>query len=130
MIKPGNLLVFPLSWFDHKTTIIHFVNVASRLHVGQNVVLELWDRLQWVRNILVLLYIPDDFCGLCTLSKVDKVCFLDDRWYAVLDKGQICKVDTWIYSQRGEKLASGTHETDRRRGYMADLPCATCLYIR
>jgi hypothetical protein len=47
------------------------VYVASTLEVTENVVLEFANWLEKVRDVLVLLNIPNDFCGLGPLIEVD-----------------------------------------------------------
>jgi hypothetical protein len=54
------------------------MHVASRLHIRQDVVLQLGDRLQRVRHVLVLLDVTDDFGGLGALGEIYQVGFLDE----------------------------------------------------
>lgn len=49
------------------------MHVARGLHVAQDVVLKLRNRLQLVWYILVLLNVPNDFGGLGTLVEIDQV---------------------------------------------------------
>lgn len=46
--------------------------IASTLEVTEDVILKFADGLQKVRHVLVLLDIPDDFCGLGPLIEVDQ----------------------------------------------------------
>ena len=54
------------------------MHVARRLHICENVVLKLRNRLQWVGNVLVLLNVANNLRGLTTLGEIDKVGLLDD----------------------------------------------------
>jgi len=89
---PHNLLVLTLSRFNRKTLVVHLVNIPRGLHVAQNVILQLRDRLQGIPHVLVLLDVPDDFRSLCPLGKVNQVSLLDDRGYAVLDEREIRQI--------------------------------------
>lgn len=90
---PCNLLVFTLPRLHRQTHLVHLVNIASRLHIGKDVILQLGHGLKWVRYVLVLLNVADHFCRLCSLGKVDQVRLLDQRRDAIFDKGQISQVD-------------------------------------
>ena len=74
---PCNLLVFALTRLNGKTHIVHFMHIACRLHICQNVVLQIGHRLQWVWHVLVLLNVANDLGCLCALGEVDQVRFLD-----------------------------------------------------
>ena len=91
---PCNLLIFTLSRLHLQTCVVHFVYVARRLHVREDVILQLRYRLQRIRHILVLLDVAYDFGCLRALGEVDEVCLFDERGNAVLDEGQISEVDT------------------------------------
>lgn len=69
------------------------MDITRRLHIAENVILQVADGLQRIRHILVLLDIPNDFGRFGTLGKVDQIRFLDDRRNAVLDECQVSKVD-------------------------------------
>lgn len=85
-ILPSDLLILSLSGLDLQTPVIHLMHVASRLHVSQDVVLQLWNRLQRIRDVLVLLNISDDFGRLRTLSEVDQIGLLNDRRDTIFDE--------------------------------------------
>lgn len=70
------------------------MDVASGLHVTQNVILQLVYALQTIRHVLVLLDVANDFGGLGALRKVDELRLLDDGRNTVLDERQIGEVDT------------------------------------
>lgn len=91
---PHDLFIFSLTRFHHQTLVVHLVNVSSSLHVGQDVVLEIRNRVQGVWRVLVLLYVSDDLCSLCTLGKVDEVGLLNNRGDTILDKSKIGQVYT------------------------------------
>lgn len=74
------------------------MHVTSRLHVAQDVILKLANRLERVRNILILLDVTDDFGGLGPFSEVDEVGALNNRWDTVLNKGQVREVYPCIAS--------------------------------
>jgi hypothetical protein len=69
------------------------MHIACRLHVGEDILLQLRYGLQGVRHVLILLDVTNDFSRLCPLGKVDQICAFDQRGYAVFDKGQVCKID-------------------------------------
>lgn len=69
---PCNLFILTLPGLDLQTPFVHVVYVASTLKVTEDVILELPDRLQKVRYVLVLLNITNDFCGLGPLIEVDQ----------------------------------------------------------
>ena len=54
------------------------MHIPCRLHVAEDVVLKLWNRLKGIRDVLVLLDITDHFGGLGSLCEVDEVGTLDD----------------------------------------------------
>lgn len=67
--------------------------VARSLHIAQDVVLKFGHWLERVGHILVLLDVADDLCGFGTFGEVDEIRPFDDGGNAVLDEGQIGKVD-------------------------------------
>lgn len=91
---PHDLFVFSLAGFYHQTLVVHLVDISSSLHVGQDVVLKIRDRVQRVWRVLVLLDVSDDLCSLCALGKVDEVGLLDNRGNTVLDESKIGQVYT------------------------------------
>lgn len=68
--------------------------IASRLHVRENVFLEFRNRLQWIGYILILLNITNDLCSLATFGEINEVRLLDLRRNTILDKSQICQINT------------------------------------
>lgn len=75
---PSNLLVLSFSWLDNETSVIHLMHVSGRLHILQNVLLQLWHCVKRVWHILILLNIPNDLGSLGSFGKVDKVGLFDD----------------------------------------------------
>lgn len=73
------------------------MHITRCLHVGENVLLKLWDRLQWIWHILVLLNVADDLCSLAALGEIDEVGLLDNSWNTVLDESQVGQVNTCCY---------------------------------
>ena len=69
------------------------MHVASGLHVAQYVVLQISDRFEGIWNVLILLNIPDDVSGFGAFGKVDEVGPFNDRGYAILNEGEISKID-------------------------------------
>lgn len=67
--------------------------IARSLHVAQDVILKFGHRLQGIWHILILLDVADDLCSFGAFGEVDGVESFDDRGNAVLDEGQIGKVD-------------------------------------
>ena len=92
---PDNLLVFPLTRLNLKALVIHLVHITCRLHVAQDIVLELRDRLQRVTDVLVLLDVANHLGRLGPLGEVDEIGLLDDGGDTVLDEGEIGQVDTY-----------------------------------
>ena len=71
------------------------MHIASMLHVGQNVLLQLRYALKRIGHILILLDIADDLRSLCALSEIDEVGLLDDGRDAVLNESKIGQVNTY-----------------------------------
>lgn len=63
------------------------MHIPRRLHITQDILLELRHRLKGVRHVLVLLDVADYLCGFGALGEVDEGGFLDDGGDAVLDEG-------------------------------------------
>ena len=93
-ISPRNLFIFPLPRFHGQALLVHFVHITCRLHVAQNVILEVADGFERVRDDLVLLDITDDLGCFGPLGKVNVVGLLDNRWDTILDEGQVGEIDT------------------------------------
>ena len=69
--QPCNLLVLALSRLHLQALVVHLVHVARRLHVAEDVVLEVDDRFEGVGHVLVLLDVADDFGGFGAFGEVD-----------------------------------------------------------
>lgn len=124
---PRDLLVFSLSGLHLQTPLVHLVDIASALHVLENIILKFihGSKREW--HILVLLDIANDFGRLCPLGEIDQIRLLDDGWYTVLDEGQIGQIYTWmplLVTFLG--VARTVHVTYQKKGYKADWPCAAC----
>jgi len=92
--QPCNLLVLPFPGLDLQTLVVHLVDVTGCLHVAQNVILQIPDRLQRVRHVLVLLHVADDIRSLGPFGEVDQIGLLDHRGDTVFNEGQIGQIDT------------------------------------
>jgi hypothetical protein len=68
------------------------VHVARRFHMVQNPLLEILNRAECIRYVLVLLYVANDFGSLGSFRKIDQLRVLDDRCDAVFDEGKIRQV--------------------------------------
>ena len=65
------------------------MHVSCRLHIGQDVILQVADGLQRVRDVLVLLNVTYDICGFGAFGEVDEIRLLDNGRYAVFDEGKV-----------------------------------------
>ncbi len=74
--------------------VVHLMHVSCGLHITKDVILQLWDRLQRIRDILILLNITNHLGCLRPFGEVNHVGLLDDRWYAILDECQVGQVYT------------------------------------
>ena len=63
------------------------MDVARRLHVTEDVVLQVAYRFEGVRNVLVLLNVADDVGCFGAFGEVDEVGALDNGGDAVFDEG-------------------------------------------
>lgn len=90
---PCNLLIFPFPWLYSQALIVHLMHIARCLHIAENVILQVSNRLQGIRHLLVLLDLSNDFSGFGSLGEVDQVGLLDDRRNSVLDERQIREID-------------------------------------
>jgi len=70
------------------------MHIACCLHVREDVLLKLRDRLQWIGHVLVLLNIANDLCSLAALGEIDEVGLLDDSWDTILNESKIGQVNT------------------------------------
>ena len=122
---PCNLLIFSLARLHLQTCVVHFVYVARRLHVREDVILQLRHRLQRVRYVLVLLDVADHLGSLRTLGEVDKVGLLDQRGDTILDERQIREVHTCTVS--GYSQTPGVLLIYRRKECTVGSPCAVSL---
>ena len=89
---PRNLLVLALPRLDLQAAVVHLVHVAGRLHVAEDVVLDLGNGDVLIWRVLVLLDVADDFGRLGPLAEVDQV-RLRQGGNAVLDESQVGQVD-------------------------------------
>jgi hypothetical protein len=89
---PHYLFVFPLARLHRETALVHLMHIPSRLHITQYILLQLWDRLQGVRHVLVLLYVTDYLGGLSPLGEVYQRRLLYDRWDPVLDEREVGEI--------------------------------------
>ncbi len=62
------------------------MHISCRLHIGQNVILQVADGLERIRDVLVLLDVTYDICRFGAFGEVDEICFLDYGRYAVFDE--------------------------------------------
>jgi len=69
------------------------MHVSCCLHVTQDVVLKLRNRLKRIWHILILLDIPNHFGGLCSLGEVDGIGAFDDGRDAIFNECEISEVD-------------------------------------
>jgi hypothetical protein len=90
--SPGDLFILSLPRLNLQALVVHFMDITSLSHIAENVLLEIRDRVERVRHILVLLYISDDFGGFGPLGEVDEIGVLNDRCNAVFDEGEIGKI--------------------------------------
>jgi hypothetical protein len=77
----------------------------------QNPLLEIRNRVERIRHVLILLYVANDLGSLGSFRKIDQLRVLDDRCNAVLDEGKICQV----YSYR--KVSYKTENPPSRSTY-------------
>lgn len=54
------------------------MDVSSRLHVAEYVILQIGNRLQRIRHVLIALDVTNDFGGFGSFSEVDEMGLLDD----------------------------------------------------
>ena len=78
------------------------MHIACCLHVREDVLLKLWDWLQWIWHILVLLNVANDLCSLAALGEVDEVGLLDDSWNTILNESKVGQIDTCCYVSIGQ----------------------------
>ena len=70
------------------------MHITRCLHVAENVLLQLGHWLQRIWNVLVLLNVTNDFCGLGALCEVDEFGLLDYRWNTIVNEDKIGEIDT------------------------------------
>lgn len=90
---PCNFFVFSFSRLDFETSVVHVVYITRGLQITEDVILEFRNWLKEVWNVLVLLDISDNLCGLGSLVEVNQF-RRGKRWDTVLDESQIRKVNT------------------------------------
>ena len=69
------------------------MDVARRLHVGEDVILEFGNGLEGVGHVLVLLDVADDLGGFGAFGEIDEVGAFEDGGDAVFDEGEVGEVD-------------------------------------
>lgn len=117
MHKPRDLLILSLPRLDGQALVIHLMHITRRLHVAQDVVLQLRHGLERIRHVLVLLDVTDHLSRLGALGEVDKVRLLDDGRDTVFDEGQVGQIDA--YTLVRSEVTSGSIESPyRRKGCM------------
>ena len=84
------------------------MHVTSSLQVREDIVLQLRNRLQLVRRVLILLDVPNDLGRFSALVEIDQI-RRRVRGNAILDEGQIRKIDAC-------NAVSPTTNTVRGRG--------------
>jgi len=99
------------------------VDVTRRIHIGQYVILQLWNRLERVRHVLVLLDVADHLSSLRTFGKVDEVSFLDQRRNTILDERQIGEVNTCPVSKYSKSREEGNHTEERNARWVRFVQC-------
>lgn len=105
------------------------MHVTGGLHVLQNVILKLRNRLQGVRHVLVLLDVPDNFRCLGPLRKIDEVGLLDDRRDTIFDERQIGQVNTYIDALVSVRAADDSFLFVPKKGMQGGLAlCSASLY--
>lgn len=81
------------------------MHVSRCLHITQDVVLKLRDRLKRIWHILILLDISNHFGSLCSLGEVDGIAAFDDGRDAIFNECEISEVDAcdWrlVYRKAG-----------------------------
>lgn len=63
------------------------MHIPRRLHITQDILLQLRHRLERVGHVLVLLDVADYLCRLGALGEVDKGGLLDDGGDTIFDEG-------------------------------------------
>lgn len=76
--QPRDLLVLPLPRLHLQALLVHLMHVPRRLHVAEDVILQIRHRFQGVGNVLVLLDVADDLGGLGALGEVDELGVFDE----------------------------------------------------
>jgi len=69
------------------------MHVTCCLHVAQDVVLKLRNRLKRIWHVLILLNVANHFGCLSPLGEVDEVVAFDDRGDTILNERQVCEID-------------------------------------
>ena len=90
---PCNFLVLPLSRLYQETLVIHFMHVSCCLQVAEDVILKLRNRLEGIRDVLVLLNFTNHFGSFDSLSEIDQIGALDDGGDAILNESEVREVD-------------------------------------
>lgn len=69
------------------------MHIARGLEITEDVVLKFWNRLEEIRDVLVLLDVANDLGGLRSLVEIDQF-RRRERGYTILNERQIRQVDT------------------------------------
>ena len=93
---PHYLLIFPLARLHRQTALVHLMHIPSRLHITQYILLQLWDRLQGVRHVLVLLYVTDHLSGLGPFGEVYQRRLLYDRRDPILNEREVSEIHACV----------------------------------
>jgi hypothetical protein len=130
--KPRNLLFLALSWLNLQAFIVHLVHVARRFHMVQNPLLEIRNRVERIRYVLILLYVANDFGSLGSFRKIDQLRVLDDRCNAVFDEGKICQVYSYRKLVTNSSLLADIHtqKWNAWRVGQAELFAIKCKVLR
>jgi hypothetical protein len=60
----------------------------------QNPLLEIRNRVERIRYVLILLYVANDFGSLGSFREIDQFCVLDNRCNAIFDESEISQIYT------------------------------------
>lgn len=95
MDLPRNFLVFSLSWFQAQGQVVHIIDIPSRLHVCNDIILKLRNRLQRIRYGLILLNLSDNIGGLHAFVEIDQSLIpLNEILISVRNKSKILQINT------------------------------------
>ena len=72
------------------------MHISCCLQIAEDVILKFRDRLEGIRDVLVLLDFSDHFSSFDSLSEVNQISAFDDRRNAILNEGEVREVNAWI----------------------------------